>query len=90
VVVFEEIAGLVIKHSGCKVTKELQRVLAGWSLLIAEWLGLAGNIHHVEQIILCDGADLPLLTSILGGRGMLIVVCNITGNPHKLPTSTLG
>ena len=64
VAVFQEISRFFIKNGRCTVLYECQWVSARGGLLVGEGLCDAGNVHHVKQVVLCEGADLALGTSI--------------------------
>ena len=74
VAVFEEISSFFIKNGRCEVPDEGHWLSACGGLLIGEGLCDAGNVHHVIQVVLCEGADLALETSVGRGRGVNAVV----------------
>ncbi len=74
VVVFEEISSFFVKNGRCTVSDEGHWVSACGGLLIGESLCDARNVHHVIQVVLCEGADLALKMSVGGGRGVNYVV----------------
>jgi hypothetical protein len=74
VAVFEEISSFFVKNGRCKVSDEGHWVSAHSGLLIVERLCDAMNVHHVIQLVLCEGADLALKTSVGRGRGVNYVV----------------
>ena len=74
VAVFQEISSFFVMNGRCEVSDEAQWVSARGGLLIGEGLCDAGNVHHMIQVVLCEGADLALVTSIGRGRGVNDVV----------------
>jgi hypothetical protein len=74
VAVFQEISSFFVKNGRCEVSDETHWVSACGSLLIGEGLCDAGHVHHVKQVVLCEGADLALKTSVGRGRGVNDVV----------------
>ena len=74
VAVFEEISSFFVKNGRCEVPDEVHWVSVRGSLSIGEGFCDAGNVHHVIQVVLCEGADLALETSVGRGRGVNDVV----------------
>ncbi len=58
-----------VQNGRCEVSDEIHWVSACSGLPIGEGLCDAGNVHHVIQVVLCEGADLALETSVGRGRG---------------------
>jgi len=74
VAVFEEISSFFVENGRCEVSDKSHWVSARGGLLIGEGLCDAGNVHHVIKVVLCEGADLALETSVGRGRGVNAVI----------------